>query len=103
MSYWHEHNPWKDELVYVPIDELAEAALLIGSRVRLHDNKITIFDKNDVLDYWNQYGNRLDPYILTGKTITGGVRYGPRDYQYLSPGFSTAKLIGLLRRYNNKE
>jgi hypothetical protein len=98
-AYWHDHNPWKDSLIYVPIDELAEASMLIGSNVRMPDQSIKLFTKADVLAHWGQYGNQLDPYVLTGKTITGGIRYGAEGHQYLSPGFSTVKLIGLIRKY----
>lgn len=25
MPHWHEHNPWADVVVYVPLEQLAEA------------------------------------------------------------------------------
>jgi hypothetical protein len=96
--WWHEQNPWKDSLIYVDIHDLAECALLIGSQVRV-DGELITFTKADVLHHWSQYGNRLDPYVLTGKTITGGIRYGAEGSHYLSPGFSTAMLVGLIRKY----
>jgi hypothetical protein len=97
--HWHEENPWKDMLIYVPIEELAQCSMMIGQTV-LVNNEPVIFNIGDVLRNWKQAGDKLDAYILTGKLAqSGGVRYGPELDQYLSPSLSTAKLRELARKY----
>jgi hypothetical protein len=90
--HWHEHNPWKDHIVYVPLVALASCTMgAIDPR-----SPWTMVDE---IAYWIQYGDKLDAYILTGPTLTGGVRFGPNGSHYLSPGFSLPKLHALLKRY----
>ena len=95
QPHWHEQNPWKDKLIYVPVPDLAACAL------RLEDphNSWTMVD---MIAHWIQYGNKLDAYILNaGVVLTGGVRHGPEPWQYLSPGFSLPKLIALRDRFTS--
>lgn len=93
LAHWHEHNPWKDDLIYTTIDEVV--------RLMADDNKIMTptgmrtktpeWIRNN---YLAQYGDKLDPYILTGGSV--GVRYGPEGEQYLSPGVDPRRVIRFL-------
>jgi hypothetical protein len=92
--HWHEQNPWKDTLIYVPIEDLAACWFNLdapGNR----------WDMIEIISHWTQYGgDKLDAYILTGgPVLTGGVRYGPESHHYLSPGFSLPKLYALMRQH----
>lgn len=84
MSHWHEYNPWQDKVVYVPIEELAEA--LAGGQVRLPDGSIAENDKERLLEVWDQYSHLLDAYILPGQALgfSAGIRYGSHGPEYLS-------------------
>jgi hypothetical protein len=91
--HWHEQNPWKDTLVYVPLEELAACTIMVGN---LHDTWSMI----DEIAYWTQYGDKLDAYILVNCVeFTAGVRYGPEGSHYISPGFSLPKLYHLLQKH----
>jgi len=84
ITHWHEDNPWKDEITYVQLEELAECYP----------------HGPDSISRWFQYGDKLDAYILPGnKEITAGVRFGPEGSDYLSPGFDEHKLRKLLEKY----
>lgn len=100
---WHQQNPWKDRLIYVPIEELAQACHLVGRPVRNLDDVTTNWDVEDVLHNWQNYGDKLDAYILTGPLMTGGVRFGPDGPDYLSPGFLLPKLHALKLKYGDKK
>jgi len=102
--FWHDQNPWNDDLIYVPIEELADACLLIGTRVGIvKDHSSKVYTRQDVLDHWNQYGPNLDPYILPRTHPTAGVRYGPEGSEYLSTGFSETRLKELIRKYKEEK
>jgi hypothetical protein len=99
LAHWHEHNPWNDHIFYVPIDELAECCFLLGQPVyQGMSGETQIYTKEHLLDNWRLYGSKLDGYVLTGKVVTAGIRFGPEPSQYLSPGFHTTKLHGLIRQ-----
>lgn len=93
--HWHEQNPWKDQLIYVPIEELA------ACHIRLHP-PFSNWDMVDAIAHWVQYGDKLDAYILVNWPVfTAGVRFGPEGHHYLSPGFSLPKLWELLWKYRS--
>lgn len=93
--HWHEQNPWKDHIVYVPIEELAACTLSL-------ENPHNHWTMVDNIANWAQYGDKLDAYILNSVVLTGGIRFGPEGHHYLSPGFSLPKLHTLLERYRVK-
>lgn len=98
--WWHEFNPWQDRLLYVPVHELAECVLGIGEDIDTGERVPVLYTPELVLRMWHSNGHRLDGYILTsGPVLTAGVRYGPDPGDYLSPGFSTPKLVQLLRKW----
>ena len=99
--HWHEQNPWNDHIVYVPIEELADAAYLLGQPVHTPDGRV-IYTKEILLKNWRQHGDKLDAYVLTGRVFYGGIRFGPEPNQYLSPGFYLDKLKELVSRYQPK-
>lgn len=99
VPHWHEYNPWKDHIVYVPLEELAECHHALGRLLASHGKEPIVYTVRHTLEHWRQCGPKLDAYILTGKIITGGVRYGRKGEQYLSPGFYTPKLWALLQKY----
>jgi hypothetical protein len=95
--HWHEVNPWKDQLVYVPIEELA------GCSLRLEDPHNT-WAMIETIAHWAQYGPKLDAYILINTTlVSAGVRYGPEGHHYLSPALSLPKVMALRAKYLNQE
>lgn len=97
--FWHEHNPWNDHILYVPIEELAACHMSVGQPYARNGDEILIYTKEMVLDQWHQHGGKLDAYILTGPILTAGVRYGAEGREYLSPGFSLPKLWTLVQKY----
>lgn len=96
--HWHQHNPWSDHLIYVPLDELALCCISIEQGLQANRKAVDV-NQEFVLGMWRTFGPDLDGYILTGKTLTGGVRYGPEPDHYLSPGFSLPKLAALLKTH----
>jgi hypothetical protein len=100
--HWHEQNPWKDRVLYIPLAELAECHQTTGKPYAYLDEKPLIYTVEMCLDHWREYGDKLDAYILTGKTFTAGVRFGPDGPDYLSPGFSLPKLWKLVQKYGNQ-
>ena len=78
MAYWHEVNPWRDDVVYVPLAELA--ACLEGDSER----KMARWQHTSEV-----YGTpgQLDAYILPQPSglHDAGVRYGAEGSQYFSP------------------
>lgn len=101
--HWHDQNPWNDHLIYVPLEELAECCIVIGKTFAQFDDKPLIYEVHHMLDHWNEYGAKLDAYILTGATLTAGVRFGPEGPDYLSPGFALPKLAALLKKYGSQK
>jgi hypothetical protein len=100
--YWHDHNPWRDRLVYVPLRELAECGFAIGAQLATWNGQPLLYDVAHMLDHWSQFGRKLDAYILTGQTLAAGVRYGPEGPDYLSPGFHLPKLAALLKKHRKQ-
>ena len=91
--HWHEQNPWKDELLYVPVEELAACWFK-------PEDAQNSWSMIELISHWTQYGDKLDAYILVGGPVaTGGVRFGPEGEHYLSPGFSLPKLHALKQKY----
>lgn len=91
--HWHEHNPWKDQLIYVTVEELAACWFRI-------DDPKNHWSMIDIIAHWAQYGDKLDAYIICNSPFfNGGVRYGREPRHYLSPGFSLPKLIALRNSY----
>ncbi len=96
----HWPNPWLD-VVYVPIEELAEVAHGLGQQWSDVDGSSFIMTKERMLEYWHQNGDKLDAYILPQPSGWHciGIRYGAEDSQYLSPGCNRAKTEALLCKY----
>lgn len=88
-GHWHAVNPWRDCVVYVPIERLAEC-IAGGTRGETKG-------KDWLLAHWRTYGKRLDAYVLQGKSPHSiGVRYGAEGNQYLSPHNSNPRKIAAL-------
>lgn len=100
-THWHDQNPWKDKIMYVPIPELAECVVSVGKLVRLPQGELTMCDRDFVLQHWAQHGPKLDGYIFIRGSIlaTAGVRFGPEGHEYLSPAFHFTKLTALMMKY----
>jgi hypothetical protein len=81
-AYWHDDNPWNERVVYVPLEELAEA--LAGGDIQLHDGSVVPLDAEFLIEHWNRLGDHLDAYILpggpTGNSV--GIRYGADGPDY---------------------
>lgn len=103
-AHWHDHNPWADKVVYVPLEALAEA--VAGGNIQLSDGSIVARDQAFMLDHFLQYGDRLDAYILPN-ALSGnllGVRYGGEDREYLSPHNCNPELVEeLLEKYRDQQ
>jgi hypothetical protein len=99
--HWHDQNPWRDKIVYVPLERLAEC--VAGGTISDHTGAIEPYDVAFVLRFWAQGGDKLDGYILPqpGGFHSIGVRYGAEGSQYLSPHNAhpekTAALLAELR------
>lgn len=105
MTHWHHSNPWADKAVYVPLEEMAEAVaggtIMVGP-----DRRIVDRDPRYLLQGWKAYGDKLDAYILPQPhgQHAAGVRYGPRDSDYLSLSpQSPARVAELLAKYEPLE
>lgn len=85
MAYWDEYNPWREKIVYVPLEELAEA-LADGSNIQLTDGSVVEYTPELMIEHWQQYSYNLDAYILPGQPLgfSMGVRYGSHGPEYLS-------------------
>jgi hypothetical protein len=73
VAHWHEHNPWADDVVYIPLE-------LAASFCRYS------WPWRDTVQHWRQYGNKLDAYILPQPSGLHclGVRFGPEGPDYIS-------------------
>jgi hypothetical protein len=77
--HWHRYNPWRDDLVYIPVERLAEC--VVGGTI----NGKT---PEDLVKRWHQNGrDKLDAYILPQPSGEHdlGVRYGKEPEEYYSP------------------
>lgn len=102
ILYWHEYNPWKDEVVYVPIEELAECDYGLGKRYTDVDGISSfIMTKKRLIQLWTQSGPNVDAYILP--CASGwhcmGIRYGKEPSEYISALADKEKLQRLLDKY----
>ena len=98
-GYWHADNPWKDDVVYVPLPDLAQA--IAGGVIQLRDGSIVPYDADFILDGWREHA-RADGYILQQPDghHSVGVRYGPNPEDYHSPHNRNPELIqALLEMY----
>jgi len=107
MAHWHNENPWKDHVVYVTLEELAEC--IAGGTITFFPSRQTApLDVEYCLNRWHERGDKLDAYILPSPSgfHSVGVRYGPAGEDYFSPyARNQEKVIGLLQKYrvlNNK-
>jgi hypothetical protein len=86
IPHWHEHNPWADEIVYVPIERLAEC--VAGGTIAVSGGGSEPYDAARVLQHFRQVGrDKLDAYILPQPdgVHSLGVRYGAEGSEYYSP------------------
>lgn len=84
-AHWHDVNPWRDSVVYVPLERLAACAA--GGLVREVDGSVVPYDADWILRHWRRCGGQLDAYILPQPSGVHsiGVRYGADGPEYLSP------------------
>ena len=97
--YWDKWNPWSKSLIYVPINDLAFCKSVIGAAYFEEDGTHREYTADSALTQWKEYGEQLDAYVLPGPTPTGGIRYGKKPDEYLSPGFDPRKIEVLIDRY----
>ena len=101
--HWHDQNPWRDQIVYVPIERLAEC--VAGGTIRIGmDGPVVPYDVAFVLQHWAGNGrDRLDAYILpqpNGRHSIG-IRYGAEGSEYFSPhNANPEKTAALLAEYH---
>ncbi|NTF17794.1 hypothetical protein G6L37_05225 [Agrobacterium rubi] len=111
MTHWDQYNPWRDRLVYVPIEELAEA-LADGSSIRLQDGSVVEYTAELMLKHWRSNSYELDAYVLPDQALDAyilpnqafghsvGIRYGSHGHEYLSPLVrDQSRVDELYRRY----
>lgn len=85
MAKWHDYNPWKDSIVYVPVEELAEA-LADGRQISLQNGTTVEYTAEMMLEHWHEASYEIDAYILPrAHGYSVGIRYGSHGDQYLSP------------------
>lgn len=98
--HWHEHNPWRDEIFYAPLELLAKC--VAGGTVFISSTGETLpYDVPYILNQWGRAGDRLDGYILPqphGRHSIG-VRYGAEGSQYLSPHNSNPEITEALLHF----
>ncbi|MBT1509425.1 hypothetical protein KIP88_02825 [Bradyrhizobium sp. SRL28] len=100
--HWHEQNPWRDQITYVPIERLAEC--VAGGTISMGTHGPSVpYDVAFVLKHWANYGDKLDAYILPqphGRHSIG-IRYGAEGSEYLSPhNAHPQKTLALLAEYH---
>lgn len=85
MAHWDQYNPWRERVVYVPLEELADA-LADGSSVQLPDGRVVEYTAELMLEHWRQNSYELDGYILPNGPhgLSVGVRFGSHGHEYLS-------------------
>jgi len=100
--HWDAHNPWRDSLVYVPVEELAKCSIALNQKVQLPNGPVVIWSLDHILTRWYEFSEYLDAYILTGSRtnmFSAGVRYGMEPAEYLSPAFNLAEIYKLKEKY----
>lgn len=91
MTYWHDYNPWKDELIYVTTEEWLDC-LKYQDETRVR--------------YVQQMERRPfhDLYILPSPNKnfnhSMGMRYGRHGAEYLSPYGDSDKIQALINKYS---
>ncbi len=97
----HWPNPW-DDVVYVPIEELAACYAALGQDCIDIDGSRFVWTVDRVLEHWRSAGDKLDAYILPQPSGWHdiGIRYGSKGNQYLSPGADRERVTALLKRYS---
>lgn len=97
----HWPNPWSD-VVSVPIEELAECHVGLGSVCGSMSGPPFILTKEKILEHWHHAGRPLDAYILPQPSghHDMGIRYGAEGSQYLSPAGDRDKVAALLRKWS---
>jgi hypothetical protein len=103
QPHWHEYNPWADRVVYVPIEELADA--LAGGDIRNVDGDVVPMDAEYLLEHWNSLGDHLDAYILPNGQLghSVGIRYGAEGREYGSSHNRNPDLVDeLLEKYRDQ-
>lgn len=98
----HWPNPYN--VVYVPIEELAECHGGLGDLCETIDGVRYTLTKEKVLEHWKEYEDiygKVDAYILPQPSgfHSIGIRYGEADFQYVSPYGNKEKVAALLKRY----
>lgn len=98
MTHWH--NPYS-EAISVTLEELASCDAALNTRCGFPDGSSRVLTLADLLDYYRSRGVRLDAYVLpqpSGRHCIG-VRFGPRDEDYLSPRANQEAVRALLALY----
>lgn len=97
----HWKNPWNDDVVYVPIEELVKCAAGIGESCKDKNGSSFIMTEEIMLKHWRQGKDKLDAYILpcTSGYHCIGIRYGNNGNEYLSPMGNKDKVEALLQKY----
>ena len=87
--HWHDENPWRDDIIYVTLEEAA--ACCDGRTVEGY------------LSVWWRASNALDAYILPQPSEHHdiGVRWGSRGEQYFSPANNVERTQALLDKYRS--
>jgi hypothetical protein len=100
-QHWHDQNPWRDKIVYVPIERLAEC--VAGGTILDVDGVVRPYNVAWLLAHWAQGGrDKLDAYILPQPSgdHSLGVRYGAEGSEYYSPyNRNREKTLALLAEY----
>lgn len=97
--HWHEQNPWKSKLLYVPLKELAACQWWIGRNFQADDGTNVVYSSDIALEHWSQYGDKLDAYVIDSRVVSAGIRFGPEPDQYLTPYFSLPLVWALRNRF----
>lgn len=97
--YWHDVNPWRDKIVYVTLEDLAGCLKHLGAPIRLFDGTTVIQTVEWLVSEWRRNGDKLDAYVLPQPSgqHSGGIRYGAKPAEYLSPYCDCDKLFALLK------
>lgn len=99
MPHWHEYNPWKDYVVYVTLEELADCFYGLNNSCGDGNGGSFIYTKELLLEHWKETGDKLDAYILPQSSgyHDMGIRFGKEPCEYLSPMGVSSKLSSLLK------
>ena len=90
MAHWHDFNPWADRLIYVPdLDEFL-GCLQYPEAIEFYHEKCEKY-----------FCGKVDAYILLQLSglHEGGIRYGAKPEEYLSPYMNSTTLEQLAYKY----